>query len=198
MKQKFFPIIAVLTVVLYARSPLIAGEQDAFFAKQWTTIRQDRPDDCGEAKNALDARNLTWVGNSKFNLILSVPLIQFDVSELSKGPQIKSAKLRLRVYDPEGHRGERPSFRIFPVTSAWESGSVTWSTRPQWDETFTGCLFNPKEQDGEYEEFDVTPIVNKWVDGALENQGMAIVVEPEQNNWRQILYYPKPTLEIEY
>ncbi len=198
MKQSVFPIFAVLAFVLCVQSPLAAGGRDAILAKQWTTIRQDRPDDVGEAKNALDARNLLQAGNPKSNLVLSIPLIQFDVSEFSKDSQIQSAKLRLRVYDPDGHRGERPSFRIFPVTSAWESSSVTWNTRPQWDETFAECLFDPKEQDGEYEEFDVTPLVKKWIDGSLENHGMAIVAESEKGNWTQILYHPRATLEIEH
>ena len=189
--------LAVLVPVL-----AFAQNADAISATRHAAVYQDLPDQPLQPGQPFEVRNLSWISdNPKLSQVVRVPLIHFDLSDLSNGANIKSAKLRLRIFDPEHANLARSAVRICPIMEEWDAASVTWDTRPKWDEEFSDCGCDPEDvqPDQEYEEFDVTPLVRKWLDGSLENHGLVILAEPEMGFWSQIMYRPTNiTLEFEY
>lgn len=190
-------LVTALVSIMLLSLPTKAGTPDLITAKQMGTIDSQQPDSLDSMLKAHDRlwnHDLQWRGQA-------VALLQFDPAEIPQGVPVKSARLKMKLYDPRGDRAARPAFNIYPVISEWDASSTTWNTKPQWDDAFSDCQFQPREiAEGEFETFDVTAIVSKWIDGSVPNHGLAIVADQEQGNWSQIIYFnsPAPVLELEY
>lgn len=126
-----------------------------------------------------------------FNTILGVSnasnghsllsLIQFDLSSLSgagvTAGDVTSAKLRLRSA-PNSLGGGNPS-ASFPVTAdvyatgaSWVEATATWNNAPAASGGIvSSAVINSTSQ---LVEFDVTSLVQSWLDGSVSNFGMRL------------------------
>ena len=98
-------------------------------------------------------------------------LIEFtDLSALSSAETINSAKLGLYRYDWKD--GLPITLDAHQITSSWAE-SVTFSTQPSYNSTIESSVTISGTDVGWYE-WDVTNLVQQWVDGAIPNYGVAI------------------------
>jgi hypothetical protein len=98
-------------------------------------------------------------------------LIEFtDLSALSSGATINSAKLGLYRYDWKD--GLPVILDAYQITSSWAE-SVTFSTQPTYNSTVESSVTISGTDVGWYE-WDVTNLVQQWIDGSIPNYGVAI------------------------
>ena len=99
-------------------------------------------------------------------------LIEFtDLSALSSAATINSAKLGLYRYD--AHPDGNPiTLDAHQITSSWAE-SVTYSTKPTFSSTIESSVTLSGTADAWYE-WDVTNLVQQWIDGSIPNYGVAI------------------------
>jgi hypothetical protein len=122
------------------------------------------------------------------------PLLQFDVSSIAPGTALTSATLRLYTYSVI----ETGAFTAsaYKVTEEWAeswsgNGGAAWYERLKvgggpsgtLDWLDSGGTFDPAWQSdttfdpvaGEWVEWDLTPLVQEWVDGVSPNHGVLIL-----------------------
>ena len=98
-------------------------------------------------------------------------LIEFtDLSALSSAATINSAKLGLYRYD--AYSGDSVTLDAHQITSSWAE-NVTYSTQPSFNSTAESSVIVSGTADGWYE-WDVTNLVQQWIDGSATNYGVAI------------------------
>jgi len=98
-------------------------------------------------------------------------LIEFtDLSALSSAATINSAKLGLYRYDTPS--GDPVTLDAYQITSSWAE-TVTYSTKPTFSSTIESSVTLSGTADGWYE-WDVTNLVQQWIDGSIPNYGVAI------------------------
>jgi hypothetical protein len=98
-------------------------------------------------------------------------LIEFtDLSALSSAATINSAKLGLYRYD--AYNSNSLTLDAYQITSSWAE-SVTYSTQPSYNLTAESSVTVSGTTDGWYE-WDITNLVQQWVDGSATNYGVAI------------------------
>jgi hypothetical protein len=103
-------------------------------------------------------------------------LFKFPVDSLPANKTISSAKFKLyyrQTLDNTVLQSGMISFT--PITSAWSQDSVTWSNRPSVN--IGGVLSGIREivdTDPGYQEWDITPLVQQWVDHPDQNFGFMI------------------------
>ena len=96
-------------------------------------------------------------------------LIEFtDLSALSSAATINSAKLGLYRYD--AFSNDPLTLDAHQITSSWAE-NVTYSTRPSFNSTAESSVTTTTN--GWYE-WDVTNLVQQWVEGSATNYGVAI------------------------
>lgn len=105
--------------------------------------------------------------------------IQFDVSGFSPGT-VASATLRL-FQDLNSTKGV--SYDIQRVDSSWDEATVTYPTRPTLDGTTHATLAIGDNLTEVWREWDVTSLVQEWVDGVSQNYGMALLRNPDASPW---------------
>ncbi len=96
-------------------------------------------------------------------------LIEFtDLSALSSAATINSAKLGLYRYD--AINDDPLTLDAYQITSSWVE-NVTYSTQPSYNSTIESSV--TVTADGRYE-WNVTNLVQQWIDGSATNYGVAI------------------------
>lgn len=97
-------------------------------------------------------------------------LIEFtDLSALSSAATINSAKLGLYRYD--AYSSNPLTLDAHQITSSWAE-NVTYSTRPSFNSTVESSVTTTTN--GWYE-WDVTNLVQQWIDGSATNYGVTIL-----------------------
>jgi hypothetical protein len=120
----------------------------------------------------------TWVSENYAGATSVIAYIQFDVSTLSPG-SVASAKLRM-FHDFNTTPGV--SYDIHRVLGSWAENTLTGANAPGYDATPSASLVF----DGAaavWREWDVTSLVQGWVNGANTNFGMVIFRNPNQGPW---------------
>ena len=98
-------------------------------------------------------------------------LIEFtDLSAIPSGATINSAKLGLYRYD--AYDSNPIILDAYQVTSPWVE-SVTYSTQPTYNSTSESSVTLSGVDPGWYE-WDITNLVQQWIDGSVPNYGIAI------------------------
>jgi len=122
--------------------------------------------------------------------------IKFDLSAIPEHSVIVSATLRLYASGFEGGYTTPPTVCVYRVTGSWDEATVTWDTQPSYDNTTSyGCI----EVSSGWNEWDITDLVQAWVNGTYDNYGIAIINQYE----RKVSFssregsYP-PELLVEY
>ena len=130
------------------------------------------------------------------------PVIRFDLSSVSAS-SVSSATLRLYQLPGDHYAGQDMFIEFYPLVSNWVEGNGTDHFNPgsgvSWRRSGTGNFwyepggdyefsddfgFGPNglvggttltpAGDGQWMEFDITPIVNQWLSGSRPNNGIGI------------------------
>jgi len=97
-------------------------------------------------------------------------LIKFGIDEIPQGSNIQSAKLLVFVTSRRNYNN------ILTVSEALEdwNESTTWSNRPDISSLSEDSISINSDRD--YYELDVTEIVQDWVDGTIDNNGLYLTI----------------------
>jgi hypothetical protein len=106
----------------------------------------------------------------------SIGLIEFDLSAIAPGSTVNSATLSLFH---EFNFETNARYDIFRVTSPWVESTVTFNTAPSFDPTAVASLTFSGNQ-GVYRNWDVSSVVQGWVNGSFANFGLWIEEIPVQ------------------
>lgn len=138
-------------------------------------------------------------------------LLKFDLSSIPQNAQITSATLYLDNYNPWTTTPIPTA--IHRITENWSYG-VKWSTQPDYDSTPAAVetwYFSWSHYEGSW---DITSLVQGWVDGTYPNYGVTIRHNSEEEGDGDDVYGPpwvgwwnvygpsnadyQPKIEIEY
>ncbi len=93
-----------------------------------------------------------------------------------------------------------------PITSSWTSSTVTWNTKPTYDNDILDYVYLTASNEGNAISFDITRLAQKWYNGSLTCNGIALVPLSEGDVGHAYFYsceYPtvtahRPQLIISY
>lgn len=101
--------------------------------------------------------------------------VQFDLSSIPPASNILDATLELAVGITYGSQSTPLPLYIDPYTASWTESGITWNARPavntthRVSEVFPLSGWNPLQ-------LDITPLVQKWNQGTLANNGMELSI----------------------
>lgn len=101
-------------------------------------------------------------------------LVRFPLSGLPADKPLRSAKFRLYFRQTIGEPVlNSTTFNLNPITSPWSQNTVAWFNRPNRGATFASAdtPFSVVNQAPGYQEWDITSLVNSWLDQSLTNYG---------------------------
>lgn len=113
------------------------------------------------------------------NNLRSIGLLRFDLSSIDAGSQVNSAVLDL-YHETNFNMGQ--TYSIFRVTEDWDENTVTFNTAPSFDPTAVSSLTISDYNEGLFRSWDITSLVDGWVNGAYENYGLWIEEIPVQGS----------------
>lgn len=136
--------------------------------------------------------------------------IDFDLSQLPEGSEIKSAKLSLYASRNSGNgthstqSGSNESI-LQKVTSSWEETAITWDNQPSSDTTNQIMLAASTEDFQDFTDIDVTLLVKDMRENPENSHGFMLKLKSEQH-YRRLLFATSdndstnlhPKLEITY
>lgn len=104
-------------------------------------------------------------------------LLRFDLRGIPEGAIIERATLRLWLASWQRPVGnwDPMDVHVYPIATPWDEETVTWNTKPGYDEV---PLVNPvavPPGPEQWIEFDVTRLVQEWVNGARPNHGFMLL-----------------------
>jgi hypothetical protein len=101
--------------------------------------------------------------------------IQFDLSFISPGTQINSARLDLYLTGQNGWMVY--DYGVYQVTQAWEEVTLTWNSQPQHNTTPVTTFFGQEWQSA-YNRWhtvqNLEALVQQWVNDPANNHGLVI------------------------
>ena len=129
-------------------------------------------------------------------------LIKFNIiGEIPAGSTINSAVLNLRYYSYYGSSDSRNT-GAYRVTSDWEEGSVVWN------DNYSTYAYDIESVGGSslaWETWDVTQLVQYWIDGTYSNFGVMLKCTSEGGGSDNLIYLrsneyssERPYLQIDY
>lgn len=160
----------------------------------------------------LDAANPTTnYGATQYKTVLNSPkcnyALAFEMPPELSGKIILDAKLTLYCWSVSGWVADQ-CFNLFRLTESWEESSTTWEQSSSGNPWATpggtvaeliDCV--PIQNTNFYPQFDITPVVQGWVDGTVVNQGVLLRNDsPVSTGIKGSEYseYGRPALEITY
>lgn len=97
-------------------------------------------------------------------------LVQFDLSAIPAYSRIESAKLRLYQENPASGLVD---IGAHGIEASWTEGTVTWNTQPSYE---AGPVdITTVTPDPGWAEWDVKKLVQRWVNGTFDNNGIALI-----------------------
>jgi len=166
-----------------------------FYPSDDTFVAEQNPDhNPGSYEIHIKTRGLTdWHFDS---------LIKFNVSSISVGTNICSAKLRLYYYDnndgdPVGH-----IMNLYRILDEWNETNASWNNQPSHDSIVSAFSIVPSST-GVWMEWDVTSDVQNFIDGYESNYGWKLIDNSSGSNDMTYFYSKEygsylPYLEIEF
>jgi len=103
---------------------------------------------------------------------VSRSLIQFDVSAIPKGTPIANATLRLYQEDSCDYKVRAHTVKVYRTSGDWKETAVTWNNKPSYAEQYAAS--DILSWTSGWYSFDVTDLVQGWVNGSFANQGMLL------------------------
>ncbi|WP_342713640.1 DNRLRE domain-containing protein [Oceanisphaera psychrotolerans] len=115
-------------------------------------------------------------------------LLRFDLGTLPADAKVHSAKLRLHAHNRVGNQNW--NLQVHRIKESWTENGATWLSRdgsqnwsggPGGSYAPTVVASLPVAGTGWYE-FDVTALVQEWLDGVSPNNGVQIIADAPQKN----------------
>lgn len=102
-------------------------------------------------------------------------LVRFNLSSIPAGSTINSAKLRLYYSYWRDYSGYSRRVTAYRVTEPWVEDTVTWSNGPNYGEAYGFVdLVAGGQSDFHYYDWDVTGLVQAWVNRTYDNHGIML------------------------
>jgi hypothetical protein len=119
-------------------------------------------------------------------------LLWFDVAgEIPAGANVNSATLELYLSYARPEDDEPMPILVRHMATSWTEGSVTWNTEPVWGDVWdTTDVGN--DSFAAYT-WDVTDLVNAWLDGSIDNNGVELEGDEAQANPEERAFYSRET-----
>ena len=156
----FFMFFILLMAVLISITPLAASTTETLTASADAYVKSNAGDSNYGSDTELFAAN-------QVNGADEITYIKFDLSGISSGSVIVSAKLKLWITS-----GGSCQICVYRVTSDWSENSVTYNTRPSASSESETCVSVGGLNT--WAEFDITDLVQAWVNGTYDNYGVKI------------------------
>ncbi len=159
-------------------------------------LREASPDAVIAGSNFIDVGHLNGVGRYR-------DVMWFDLSEYDTADEIGSATLSLywyypsntargsdtivEIYRPADWNPEHVSWNSKDANTPWDNPGGDWFDKngiSQGDEPYASITFNAGDlPDNRHYEFDVTELVQDYVNGEFENTGFFLKARDENNNY---------------
>jgi TGF-beta propeptide len=120
-----------------------------------------------------------WISINYSEATSVIAHIEFDVSSITPGT-VMNATLRL-FHDLNINNGV--AFDVYRIISPWSEASVNYPTRPSLNATLYSTLAIADSNVAVWREWDLTSLVQEWVNGASTNYGLAILRNPDEQHW---------------
>lgn len=147
------------------------------------------------------------VGHRPANSWLNRIFLQFDVSEIPANSTINSATLSIYHYYVDEGLSATQTLAAHAITGTWAEGTATWNAQPAYESTATDVGDSFASNTTGWRTFDITALVQRWVDGTLTNNGVAVKQNAEAGTISSIAFYSsdyatdtslRPKLAINY
>jgi len=175
----------VTYVLIFAASLALLSVNSAYCATLQFSATQDSYIDAGAPDSNYGSEDALYV--ESYDAQQRRTLLQFDLSTIPPGAEVASATLKLYyATNSHGFTGESPGGRIYwayRVTQPWTESGITWNkydgttswTTAGGDYTETGgaSLTMPGSMP-RWVEWDVTNIVEAWIEDSQPNYGFII------------------------
>jgi hypothetical protein len=99
-------------------------------------------------------------------------LVYFDLSGIPLGTQIVSSSLHLQLVSSWDFPNHTRTITTYRVTQGWSEPNVTWNTAPAHAEAYGSA--GVKHGAWDWYAFDVTALVQAWLDGTHVNHGIML------------------------
>ena len=107
--------------------------------------------------------------------------LKHDISAIPAGSRVISAKLRL-YESSKNDNGDLGTTNVARVTADWDDQSITWNNKPQAEGRYLAQDVPPPGV-GNWTDWDITALVQEWVDGTYPNYGL-MIVNNNEGAWR--------------
>ena len=155
---------------------LILGTE-VFYPTDDTCVSHDSPGDINGATPYLNIRNEYGAGGSPG--WASDGLVKFDISSISKGSLIKSAKLYFYYFQYLSTNPAGRELKLYKITRDWDESTTNWNNQPSYHSTSSTGAPVPGMINN-WMEWDVTSDVQDFVNRAIDNYGWKIT---DENYW---------------
>jgi len=176
-----------------------------------TIILQPGPSDGKDALVSSSNPDVNYGSDDELNVFFgdwgsgfmeTMSYIQMNISNIPFGSEIVSANLY--VYGFDGGGANDPFIYVGRVTSSWQENSITWNNAPEVNSYAYDNLI-VSSATAVWNKWDVTPLVDGWVNGTASNNGLYLRIFDSLNE--QIFagfssdYFQstqRPYIEVEY
>jgi len=169
-----------------------------FLAGADTTVKQ------GAAGTAFGADVLMGAGYDHCGTgQASRGLVNFNLAPVPAGAPITKAVLRLHLTQSCDYEARSHTVTTYRVSGAWDEATLTWNSQPAAAEAYGAVTLVSRDAWGWYE-FDVTALVQGWVNGQYPNYGIMLRSNEESGNHTALLEFDTrettnlPHLQITY
>ena len=107
-------------------------------------------------------------------------LIQFPLSSIPNGSDIVSANLNLHGYCVRSIASPI-TVNIRKILNSWNELTVTWATKPSYDSINASTLDVPDSGTNNWHEWNLTSLVQNWIDGTPNNGVILILGDPSSD-----------------
>lgn len=99
-------------------------------------------------------------------------MIEFDLSSINQSAIVSSATLSLYH---DWNRVNGASFGLYRNLNSWDESTVTWASAPAYDNSAPVSILNISDELNEiFREWDVTSVVQDWINGTYDNYGLRL------------------------
>ncbi|MBN2005368.1 MAG: FG-GAP repeat protein [Anaerolineae bacterium] len=130
-------------------------------------------------------------------------LVSFNLAPVLAGAPITKAVLRLHLTKSCDSSARSHTVTTYRVGGAWDEGTLTWNSQPAAAEAYGSATMISRDAWGWYE-FDVTALVQAWVNGQYANYGIMLRSNEGSGNDTALLEFDTreatnlPHLQITY